>query len=333
MNKEKTMSRTLLLGCASLLMLALIGSSLASPAAKHAATPPAPPAPHAVTALPAPPVPPGTPTTSYNVNGVVIKGVYGTVNIAVSEHGPVTLAMSGNKQVLDNIRVDTSGGQLRISEEHMGHVWNWHEWFNFKTREKRDRVILQITAPKGSSLDMDDFVGYFTVGDLNGPVKIGAAAANGTIGNVQSASIELAGSGKIEVGTVAQALKIEIAGSGTVNAGASAGASVEIAGSGDTHIGPVLGGLKVDIAGSGDVTVASVNGPTNIETAGAGSIKIDTGEANPLKVEMIGSGDFVFGGEAVDPTIEAMGSGNVTLKSYRGKLNTEGMTHVKIGSN
>lgn len=326
------MSRTLLLGCASLLVLAAIGNSLASPAAKHA--PPPPPAPAVHPAAPAVPAPPKGPASTYDVKGVEISDVYGTVHVAVTDRGTVTLAMSGPKQVLDDVHVTSTGGLLRISEDHIGnHVWNWREWFDFKTREHRDKVTLQIGVPKGTSLNMDDFVGDFTVGDLNGPVKLDVAAAQGTIGNVTRAEIGLAGSGRIDIGTVAQDLKIEIAGSGTVNAGASANASVEIGGSGDAHLGPVLGGFRVEIAGSGDVTVASVNGPTNVETAGAGSIKIDTGEANPLKVEMIGSGDFVFGGEAVDPNISAMGSGNVTLKSYRGKLSTEGMTHVKIGSN
>ncbi len=322
------MSRTLLLGCVSFLALAAIGNSLASTAAKN--TPPAPPAPSKVANQPALPTPP---SPIFNVKAVEISDVYGSVTVTVSDHGPVILAMSGPKQVLDTVRTTSDSGLLRISEEHLGHhVWNWHDWFDFKTNEHHDKIKLQITAPKGTSLTMDDFVGDFTVGDLDGPVKLDVANAQGTVGNVTRAEIELAGEGKINIGTVQQDLKIEIAGSGDVTAGASAKASVEIGGSGDAHLGPVLGGLRVEIAGAGDVTVASVNGPTSVETAGSGNVKIDTGEANPLKVEIVGAGDFIFGGEAVDPSITTMGSGDVTLKSYRGKLNTEGMSHVKIGS-
>ena len=43
------------------------------------------------------------------------------------------------------------------------------------------------------------------------------------------------------------------------------------------------------------------------------------------------AGDFSFGGMAVDPHIEAVGSGTVKLKSYKGKLNSEGMANVQIG--
>lgn len=326
------MSRNWLLGYASVLVLAgtvALQASPQAPAAPKAA--PAPAAPRA--AAPQAPMGPtiNGPTTRYDVKGIDINDVFGTVRVTVTNGGPVTLAMSGPRQAMDKIKVVVTGGTLRINEEHMEHVWNWREWFDFK-RDRRDRITLNLTAPKGTSLAIDDFVGEFTVGDLEAPVKIGAAAAKGTIGNVQRAYIELAGSGNIQIGTVTEQLKVEIAGSGTIRAGASAGASIEIGGSGDATLGPVLGGLKVEIAGSGDIQVASVNGPCSIETAGAGNIRIDTGECNPLKVEMLGAGDLVFGGEAVNPEITAMGSGNVTLKSYRGKLSTEGMTHVKIGS-
>ncbi len=335
------MPRSLFLGSASLLALALIGVSYAAPAAPTAPRAPSAPAaapapraqavPQSAPTAPAPPVAPNAPVARYDVKGVEISDVYGSVRVMVSDRGPVTLVMGGSKPLLDNIHVTSTGGLLSISEEHANRVWDWHEWFNFKPNQRREKVTLQITAPKGTSLDVDDFVGDINVGDLEGPVKIGAAAATGTIGNVSRADIELAGSGKLAIGTVAQQLRIEIAGAGTVDAGASGGASVEIAGSGDSHLGPVLGSLRVEIAGSGDVTAASVNGPTDIETAGSGSIKIDTGEANPLKVEILGAGDFTFGGEAVDPSISVMGSGNVTIKSYRGRLNTDGMAHVKIG--
>ncbi len=336
------MPRKWLLGLASLLVVASVGALQAAPPVppKAIKAPTAPTAPRAPQAPKAPvaPTAPGASgpvinqaTTKYDVKGIEVDDVFGTLHITVTNGGPVTLSISGTKPALDNLHVSNMGDRLLIKEEHEGHVWNWREWFTYK-RERRDRITLNITAPKGTSLGTDGFVGDLTVGDLDGPVKIEAAAAQGTIGNVTSATLSLAGSGKLSVGAVTQQLKIEIAGSGTINAGASAGASIEIAGSGDAHVGPVLGKLRVEIAGSGDVTVASVNGPTTAEIAGAGSIKIDTGEANPLKVEILGSGDFDFGGEAVDPEITAMGSGDVTLKSYRGKLDTDGMAHLKIGS-
>jgi hypothetical protein len=45
----------------------------------------------------------------------------------------------------------------------------------------------------------------------------------------------------------------------------------------------------------------------------------------------MGAGKFDFGGIAVDPHVEAFGSGSVRIKSYRGKLSSEGMADVKIG--
>lgn len=319
------MSRRLLLGCASLLVFAM-ASATDVPAKERGAHQADKAASSTVASQTA-----SRPASNYDVKAIRIDDVFASLRITVSERGPVTLALSGPKALLDKVHVDTSGDTLRIKEEHREHVWNWREWFDFKGKKKRDKITLDIKAPKGTSLVLDDFIGEMAIGDLEAPVKIQAIAATGTIGKTTRADVTLAGSGKLELGTVAQQLKIEIAGSGTVNAGSSGGAIVEIAGSGETRLGPVLGSLRVEIAGSGDVRVASVNGPTNIETAGAGSITIDTGEANPLKVEILGSGNVEFGGEAVNPSISALGSGNVSIRSYRGKLDTDGMAHVKIG--
>jgi len=60
-------------------------------------------------------------------------------------------------------------------------------------------------------------------------------------------------------------------------------------------------------------------------------VKIADGKADPLHVEIMGAGNFAFGGVANNPHIEAVGSGSVKLKSYTGKLDTEGMTNVQIG--
>ncbi|MGQ0740928.1 MAG: GIN domain-containing protein, partial [Alphaproteobacteria bacterium] len=289
------MSRNWLLGCASVLVVA--GTvALAAPPAPPAA-PAAPAAPRAAGAHSAHAV--VTRSGRYDVKAIEIEDVFGHVTVKVTERGPVTLSITGPKPVVDAIRVH-AGNKLHISEEHKGHVWNWREWFEFK-RQKKQRVSLVLTAPRGTPLRIDDFVGEFNVGNLQSPVHISAAAAKGTVGNVQSARIELAGSGTVDIGTVSEQLRIEIAGSGTIRAGASAGAVIEIGGSGDAKLGPVLGGLKVEIAGSGDVHVASVNGPTSIETAGAGNVRIDTGEADPFKVSVLGAGNVVFGGEAVNP--------------------------------
>jgi hypothetical protein len=212
-------------------------------------------------------------------------------------------------------------------------VWNWRDWFNFPNYvdRKTDNLTVKISVPRGTNIDVNDLVGNATIGDTQGALHFEAAASKAQIGHVASADISLGGSGKLDVAGVTGSLKLEIGGSGKVTVGATGDVKADIAGSGTGIFGPIAHGLNLSIAGSGDVTAARVNGPTHIDIAGSGSVKIADGTADPLHVDIMGAGNFVFGGVAVDPHIDAVGSGNVRLKSYRGHLDSEGMADVKIG--
>ncbi len=275
------------------------------------------------------------PQKSFDVRSVKVDDVVGTLAVDVKDAGPVTLNVSGARERVHDLEISSDGGKLVISgsspETHS--VWDWRNWFNFSQHEARTRgnLVIKMAVPKGAELRVDDLVGDATIGDTMGPLYFEAAATRARIGKVSSAHVAMDGTGHIDIAEVTGPLHLSIAGSGKVAAGPTDSVKADIAGAGDAALGPIAHGLNLDIAGSGNVTAARVNGPVHIDIAGSGSVKIADGEANPLHVDIMGSGNFTFGGVAVNPHISALGSGTVKLKSYRGKLSSEGMANVKVG--
>lgn len=326
----------------------LIFPSLTSHARERHAAPAAPSAPTAPMVAAAPPAPSAAPAAplsggdwvrwpvkSYSTTALKLEDVVGTLTVDVKDSGPMTLEVSGARDRINEIKVSTDGNKLDVDGQHGddNEVWDWKNWFNFSDHEARrtGNLFIRVSVPRGTDVHVGGLVGNATIGDTHGPLHFEAAATTAQIGQVSDAHIELGGAGKVNIAGVDGPLHLEVGGSGKITVGATQSVDADIAGSGDVTMGPIAGGLKLAIAGSGDVTAPRVNGPVHVEIAGSGSVKIADGVANPLHVEIMGAGDFVFGGMAVDPHVEAVGSGTIKLKSYKGKLDSEGMANVQIG--
>lgn len=275
------------------------------------------------------------PRASFMVRKLSIASVVGQIKIDVKDSGPMTLDVAGTPRAVNGLAVRIKDGTLEIegSKTPRIAVWDWRRWFDFsEARGPKDyKLSLHLTVPRGSDVEVGDFVGNATMGDTLGNLDFSANATKSKIGKVKSAKIELNGSGQVDLAQVAGPLKIEVNGSGRVNAGDVQSLQAELNGSGNAAVGVISGPLHLEIAGSGDLTATKVVGPVHIEIAGAGSVKIADGVADPFKVEIAGSGDVAFGGLAVNPKVEALGSGKVRIHAIRGKLSSEGMANVKIG--
>ena len=317
---------------------------LAANTPRHHATPPAPPAPPAAPAMTAQPAQSAAqngnwvrwPTKTYNAGSLKVEDLVGTLTIDVKDGGPMTVEVSGDKNRVGHINVSQDGNTLDIDGENSDEndsVWDWKNWFNFKDGAQRHttNLFVRVTIPRGTDVRVEDLVGNANIGDTYGVLHFGAAATTAQIGRVKEAHIEVGGSGKINVTQVDGPLHLDVGGSGKITVGSTQEVDADIAGSGDVTLGPVAGGMKIDIAGSGDISTPRVDGPVHVEIAGSGSVKIADGKADPLHVEIMGAGNFSFGGVANNPHIEAVGSGSVKIKSYTGKLDTEGMANVQIG--
>jgi hypothetical protein len=336
-------TRSLLIGAAAAaLMISPTFTSMVPADAANTAAPVAPPAPAA------PPAPQTVvadedngwtrePVRTFNAGDVKFDDIVGMIIVNVANSGPMTVEMSGAKTRVDGTKVYVSDNTLVVEGTGTNDntaVWDWKNWFNFSSGDwdrRSDNLYVKVTVPRGTNVNISGLVGNAAIGDTQGTLHMEAAVTKAKIGKVADAKIELGGDGEIDIAEVAGALNLDCGGAAKVRTGNVGSVKADIAGSGDARFGNIAGGLTLGIAGSGEVTAARVNGPTRIEIAGSGNVKIADGVADPLHVEMMGAGDFSFGGMAVDPHVEAVGSGNVWIKSYRGHLDTEGMADVKIG--
>lgn len=263
---------------------------------------------------------------SYTVRRVRLDDLVAQVElVTVPQPGPVRVQASGVPDTMKEFHVRTVGDQLLLrldsDEEEAWFPWNL---FNMWSRDRKAQDLrIRITAPVGTPYDIDGMVGMINGGDLDAPLRLDGHAVQARFGRVQSANIGIAGSGRVDLGAVKEALRLEVAGSGNFSAASAQSAEIEIAGGGNVALGPLAGGFNAEVAGSGDIRVAQVNGPVDVEIMGSGGVLIESGNAPSFSVEIAGSGDVVFKGHAVNPNVEIAGSGNVTVGSYSGSLNQE----------
>jgi len=322
--------------CAAFLILPSLSGLAEVQASGFPGSPPPPPA---------PPAPPSShsggnwgnwPSRSYDAKSLKMEDIVGTLIVNVRDGGPMTVEAWGARERLNGLNVGVHDGRLDIEGSEFSDnvsVWDWRHWFDFSqtTEPSSHNLTIRVTVPRGTDVNVESLVGDATVGDTQGVLRLEAAETKARIGRVASANIEIGGAGQVDIASVTGTLKLDVGGSGKIVTGPIGNLHADLAGSGDAQFGPINGGLDLDIAGAADVTAAHVNGPTKVAIAGSGSVRIADGTADPLRVEIMGSGNFAFGGVAVNPHVEAFGSGNVRIRSYRGKLDTEGMADVKIG--
>jgi Protein of unknown function (DUF2807). len=272
---------------------------------------------------------------TYDARALKMEDVVGNVTVDVKDQGPITIQVSGEQDRVAKTHIIQSGSTLVVQTEGVGSPWDWRHWFDFPRggRNKPDQLQIHVTIPRGAPIDVDVNAGNVRIGNTYGPLNFSVQGyTESYVGDVAQAKLEMAGSGKLFVGSIAGTADVEIAGSGNIRTGNAGRVKADIAGSGSVTVAAIgNGGADVDIAGSGDFSAASINGPASASIAGSGSVTIAAGEANPFKVEIMGSGNVSFGGVAVNPRIEAMGSGSVKIKSYRGTLSNDGMAKINIG--
>lgn len=264
---------------------------------------------------------------TYDARALKLESVVGTVKVDVKDSGPMAIQISGNPDRVSKVQVNVRGGTLRVESGVVGKVWDWRRWFDFSKMNSNKPGQLQITIviPRGTPIDVEETAGNVAIGNTMGPLKFSVQGyTESSVGQVTSAKLDMAGSGKLFVAGVSGDAEVDTAGSGNIRIGDVGRVKAEIAGSGSISVGNVMTGTNVEIAGSGDFSAANVRGPVDASIAGSGSVTIAGGEANPLRVEIMGSGNVRFGGVAVNPKIEAMGSGNVRIKAYRGSLENDG---------
>lgn len=270
-----------------------------------------------------------TASQAFQASRVQIDALVGNLKIIVlQDHPGIEVALAGSSEMIQKVRLSTSGDAMVLSMEGMEGDW-WDDMWDWSSVSPED-LSVTITVATGTPVKVDNYIGDAEIGDIEAALKLNTSGGEVRAGRVTSAHVAIAGSGDIVVGAVAGDLDASIAGSGSVRSGDAHSADVEIAGGGEVSVGTVNGDLDIDIAGSGEVYAIAVNGKVNIDVAGSGDVKIDGGIADPFKVDIAGSGDVRFGGTANNPDVSVMGSGDVWIAAYTGTLSSDG-ADIRIG--
>lgn len=230
----------------------------------------------------------------FTAREVSVEGLVGRLEVKVdSGASKVTASVSGPSRWLDTVTVKLDGDDLRIVQKESPRERRW--------RDQDDWVTVQLTVPAGTKLDIDDFSGEGTVGDLRGALSVdGMSSGKLNVGRVTTAAVSIDGSGDVTLGDVDRDVNFEINGSGSVKSGRTAGKA------------------ELEINGSGEIDVAYANGAINAEINGSGDISIHGGVADPLAVEINGSGSVLMDGVAKNQSIEQSGSGKVRITGKAG---------------
>ncbi len=267
---------------------------------------------------------------TYEAGALRVEGLVGTLEVGVAEGGPIEVVLEGPEDKLDDLRVRVAGDTLLIRrEEQEEPLSGWLVLKLFRLREEYPTVTVRV--PVGTPLEIDGMIGRVTAADLDAPLTIDGGSLDAAIGDVTEAGINLSGAGGISLGQVARRLAAEISGSGDLAAETAGSAEIHVSGSGDVELGPVAGGLSYALSGSGDAEVAAVDGPVTVAITGSGNVHVHDGRAEPLQVEITGSGDFALDGEAVDPDLTVIGTGTIALRSYTGRLRSNGAGDIRGG--
>jgi len=221
------------------------------------------------------------------------------MELVVAPAEAVRVQAKGKPDAMKKLQIRQVGDELQVVQSRAkGQEWQVLGWTVFgiqANEEEASDLKLTITAPAGTPYEIEDMVGKINAGDLDAPVSIGATGASGKIGRVKSADIDIAGSGDLEFGAVAD-------------------------------------GLKLAIAGAGSLKAAEVNGAVEVAIAGSGSVEVAAGTASSFDVDIAGSGNVAFKGHVVNPSVSIAGSGEVVLNTYSGELEQSimGSGNVKI---
>ena len=159
--------------------------------------------------------------------------------------------------------------------------------------------------------------------EIKTPRTLDLAVSGGvatTVGPSDTATFSFAGCGPATLGDVKGELEVDAAGTGDVRGGAAQSARIQIAGSGEVDLGVVTQGLEASIAGSGSARAKSVTGALDASIAGSGDVVINGGAISKADISIAGSGDVVVDAPVVDLDASIMGSGDVKVASVSGTL-------------
>jgi hypothetical protein len=148
----------------------------------------------------------------------------------------------------------------------------------------KESAFIRVRVPKGTSVNLWDFYGRATIGDVEGSVHINVGKGHVSVGEVTHASLRIRMRGDIEVKKATGSLAAELMGFGAINIkeGYATSFHARIDGAGEIRFDgeAITSTLRID--GAGEIYVAKVrNPPTEKKISGLGFISIGNYRVGP----------------------------------------------------
>ena len=205
----------------------------------------------------------------------------GSMRVTVVVGRPRSVTISGDDNLIGNVRTKVEGETLAISNRH-----SYRSKIGL-TVAIRVPTLTAVELSGSGSIDVKDVQGASFAADLSGSGKI---TANGKAARLD---LDISGSGSARLdGLAAQEVRAELSGSGDIEAyGKTDRLDVSIPGSGDVRFDRLVArDVRIDISGSGDVRVWAVDS---------------------LVADISGSGDIAYAGNPHQVSKDVSGSGEI----------------------
>lgn len=223
----------------------------------------------------------------------------------LKQGSPQKVELEGDRDVLEEVETEVSGGRLRIGKE--------GKWFNWSND---DKITVYITVPNIEGVAVSgsgDIIGQskFKTNDLqlnvsgSGSLSLDAEA-NGEV------DANVSGSGDMDLKGHFRSFESDVSGSGKVVLAATIDglADFGISGSGKVQASGSADMVKTNISGSGKVLAADLEtNRCDIRISGSGDVEINV--RNELDANISGSGSVSYRGNPKKVNSHASGSGKV----------------------
>ncbi|HNT49424.1 MAG TPA: head GIN domain-containing protein [Cyclobacteriaceae bacterium] len=218
------------------------------------------------------------------------------------------VVLEGDKEILDKIETEVSGGRLSISRENNNwRMWDWDD-------DKRIIAYVTVKTLEGLSVSGSGNVlgeGVLKAGDLylavsgSGSMEIEVNAS----GNMEA---DVSGSGDIRVKGTCRSLESKVSGSGKV-----------------VLAGTITDRANVHVSGSGKIIASGRAREIRTTISGSGEVQAADLEVERCEVRISGSGDVEINvKQAIDATIS--GSGSVSYRGNPSQINSHSSGSGKV---
>ena len=224
----------------------------------------------------------------------------------LKQGSPQKVELEGDRDVLEEVETEVSGGRLRIGKE--------EKWFDWKFND--EKITVYITVPN------IDAVSVSGSGDIIGQTKIKTNDMNLNVSGSGSLSLEVEASGDVEADVSGsgnmdlkghfRSFESDVSGSGRVvlSVNIDDTADFGISGSGKILASGFADMVKTRISGSGKVLAADLQtNRCDIRISGSGDVEINV--KNELDANISGSGSVSYRGNPKKVNSHASGSGKV----------------------